>query len=50
MDLEKLRELELNEHNNLRSLHGVPPLTLKKRLNDIAQNYAKILPKTSNAT
>ena len=45
MDLEKLRELELNEHNYLRSLHGVPSLTLNKRLNDIAQNYAKILAK-----
>ena len=45
MNLEKLRELELNEHNYLRSLHGVPPLILNKRLNDIAQNYAKIIAK-----
>ena len=36
MNLEKLRELELNEHNYLRSLHGVPPLTLNMKLNDIA--------------
>ena len=43
MNLEKLRELELNEHNYLRSLHGVPPLTLNTRLNDIAQKYAKII-------
>ena len=43
MNLENLRQMELNEHNYLRSLHGVPPLILNKRLNDIAQNYAKIL-------
>jgi len=43
MNLEKLRELELNEHNYLRSLHGVPPLTLNTKLNDIAQKYAKII-------
>ena len=43
MNLEKLREIELNEHNYLRSLHGVPPLILNQRLNDIAQNYAKII-------
>ena len=43
MNLEKLRELELNEHNYLRSLHGVPPLTLNMKLNDIAQKYAKII-------
>ena len=45
MNLEKLRELELKEHNYLRSLHGVPPLTINERLNDIAQKYAQVLAK-----
>ena len=45
LNLEKLRELELKEHNYLRSLHGVPPLTINERLNDIAQKYAQVLAK-----
>lgn len=45
MNLEKMRKLELAEHNFLRSLHGSPPLILNKELNDIAQNYATKLAK-----
>lgn len=33
------------EHNYLRSLHGVPPLILNEDLNQMAQNYAKVLAK-----
>ena len=43
INLERMRELELAEHNRLRSLHGSPPLILNKDLNEMAQNYAKIL-------
>ena len=45
LNLENLREIELNEHNYFRSLHGVPPLKLNNRLNDIAQKYAIYLAK-----
>ena len=42
MDLQKMRELELLEHNYLRSLHGAKPLILNENLNEMAQKYAKI--------
>ena len=45
MDLKRMRELELAEHNHLRSLHGAEPLTLNNDLNEMAQNYAKVLAK-----
>ena len=45
MDLQKMRELELLEHNYLRSLHGAKPLVLNENLNEMAQKYAKILAK-----
>ena len=45
MDLQKMRELELLEHNYLRSLHGAKPLVLNEDLNEMAQNYAKVLAK-----
>ena len=40
MNLKRMQQLELIEHNNLRSLHGVPPLILNEELNQIAQKYA----------
>ena len=42
MDLNKLRQIELEEHNYLRSLHDAPPLKLNDELNEMAQKYAKI--------
>lgn len=48
MDLKKMRELELMEHNYLRSLHGAEPLVLNEELNEMAQNYAKKLAKQRN--
>ena len=45
MDLKKMRELELSEHNQLRALHGADPLTLNNDLNEMAQKYAKVLAK-----
>ena len=43
INLERMRELELAEHNRLRNLHGSPPLILNNELNEMAQNYAQIL-------
>ena len=45
IDLERMRELELAEHNRLRSLHGAPPLSLNPELNEMAQKYAQVLAK-----
>ena len=45
LDLTKLREMELYEHNYLLNLHCVPPLILNDELNEIAQNYANKLAK-----
>ena len=45
LDLKKMQELELKQHNYLRSLHGVPPLKLNEELNQIAQKYAEKLAK-----
>ena len=45
LDLKKMQELELKQHNYLRSLHGVPPLKLNQELNEIAQKYAEKLAK-----
>ena len=43
LNLKRMRELELEEHNRLRSLHGAPPLILNNELNQMAQNYAQVL-------
>ena len=45
LDLKIMQELELKQHNYLRSLHGVPPLKLNQELNEIAQKYAEKLAK-----
>ncbi len=45
IDYKKMQELELMEHNYLRSLHNAPPLILNEDLNEMAQNYAKELAK-----
>ena len=45
IDLERMRELELEEHNRLRALHGADPLILNPDLNEMAQKYAEILAK-----
>lgn len=45
MNLKKMRELELMEHNYVRRLHGAEPLILNENLNNMAQNYAKVLAK-----
>ena len=45
MDLKRMQELELKEHNYLRSLHGCPPLIINDELNKIAQRYAEVLAK-----
>ena len=47
LDLNKLRQLELEEHNYLRNLHTSHPLKLNDELNEIAQKYAEILIKKS---
>jgi len=40
MDLKKVRELELKEHNYLRSLNRAETLILNENLNEMAQKYA----------
>ncbi len=39
MNLKRIQQLGLIEHNNLRSLQGVPSLILKEELNKMAQKY-----------
>ena len=41
INLKRMQQLELIEHNNLRNLHGVPPLILNEELNQMAQKYAE---------
>ena len=36
-------EIALNKHNEYRSLHGVEPLTISEKINNIAQKYAEHL-------
>lgn len=43
LDLAALRQAELAKHNELRALHGCPPLILNDTLNTIAQNYSEYL-------
>ncbi len=43
LNLERMRELELEEHNRLRRLHGAPPLILNDDLNEMAQKYAQVI-------
>ena len=45
IDLKKFRQQELIKHNQLRKLHGTEPLKLNEELNQMAQNYAKVLAK-----
>ena len=42
IDLNKLRQIELEEHNYLHFLYDAPPLKLNDELNEMAQKYAKI--------
>ena len=50
MNLKRMQQLELIEHNNLRSLHGTPPLILNEELNQIAQKYAEKIVKGNSLT
>lgn len=47
-ELNDVRELSLKLHNSLRKKHGAPDLVLNDRLNQIAQNYAKLIAQTHN--